>query len=456
LALATREALAHTLSEGQFALRLIDAAPQAGQPAADFVITGQVVANADKASATLRMEDTARHVVVFTNQFDTIRSEAAALPERIGAQVAAQLSWTAPMIVIELRHPSDPALMSQIFQGVSSLSSDLGVLQRYEMARRLVRKAPDSGLTQMSLAFQTAFALDQIPREGRADALAAARIAANRATELIPDYGDVYIPWCVLHSPVRMRQCEDRLRAAMRIDPDAPFVDSVLSGLLNNVGRKREAAELASLSLARDQYVPAKLARMLQMQESTGQIENASQLYGRARRWWPNHRGIIWSRWLGMLARGDFNAIEDFERGLDSDVLPLPERTPPALIAAIKTRNVARAKKACAAKSAAMAFTCMIGLARLGDRDNAFLIADRLYPRLLGRTAGEEDKLWLDGDAAPLAIVTSPAAAPLRRDARFISLAQRTGLLAYWRSGRLPDFCKPPQPEPICRQLRPR
>jgi hypothetical protein len=157
-----------------------------------------------------------------------------------------------------------------------------------------------------------------------------------------------------------------------------------------------------------------------------------------------------------MLARGDFNAIEDFERGLDSDVLPLPERTPPALIAAIKTRNVARAKKACAAKSAAMAFTCMIGLARLGDRDNAFLIADRLYPRLLGRTAGEEDKLWLDGDAAPLAIVTSPAAAPLRRDARFISLAQRTGLLAYWRSGRLPDFCKPPQPEPICRQLRPR
>jgi len=33
-----------------------------------------------------------------------------------------------------------------------------------------------------------------------------------------------------------------------------------------------------------------------------------------------------------------------------------------------------------------------------------------------------------------------------------LQLAERTGLLAYWRSGRPPDFCGK-QPEPICAQL---
>jgi hypothetical protein len=40
----------------------------------------------------------------------------------------------------------------------------------------------------------------------------------------------------------------------------------------------------------------------------------------------------------------------------------------------------------------------------------------------------------------------------MRRDPRYLALAERTGLLAYWRSGRLPDFCRK-QPEQICAQL---
>ena len=42
----------------------------------------------------------------------------------------------------------------------------------------------------------------------------------------------------------------------------------------------------------------------------------------------------------------------------------------------------------------------------------------------------------------------------LQADARLTNteLAQRVGLLDYWRSGRAPDFCRK-QPEPICAQL---
>ena len=99
----------------------------------------------------------------------------------------------------------------------------------------------------------------------------------------------------------------------------------------------------------------------------------------------------------------------------------------------------------------------MLVLSSLGDQDSAFAVADKLYPRRVGRTPAETERIWLnepDG-AGPLEFITSPAAAPMRRDPRYLQLAQRVGLLAYWRSGRLPDFCRK-QPESICAQLRKR
>jgi hypothetical protein len=96
----------------------------------------------------------------------------------------------------------------------------------------------------------------------------------------------------------------------------------------------------------------------------------------------------------------------------------------------------------------------MLALASLGDQDGAYAIADKLYPRRVGRTPAETERIWLDdpNGAGPLSFVTSPGAAPMRRDPRYLQLAQRTGLLAYWRSGRPPDFCRK-DPEPICPQL---
>ena len=99
---------------------------------------------------------------------------------------------------------------------------------------------------------------------------------------------------------------------------------------------------------------------------------------------------------------------------------------------------------------------CMLGLAELGEYDEAFVISHRLYSPLKGRSAQEGEKLWLDTpDGLPVAILSAPGGAALRRDPRFLALADSMGLLDYWRSGRLPDFCAPPG-EPVCVQLTPR
>ena len=97
----------------------------------------------------------------------------------------------------------------------------------------------------------------------------------------------------------------------------------------------------------------------------------------------------------------------------------------------------------------------MLTLARLGDVNGAVTTALGTYADRLGRTPAEEERIWLysprynDTD-----ILMGPAAAPLRRDTRYVELARRIGALDYWRSGRMPDFCRPPHPEPVCSKLR--
>ena len=86
--------------------------------------------------------------------------------------------------------------------------------------------------------------------------------------------------------------------------------------------------------------------------------------------------------------------------------------------------------------------------------DGAYRIADKLYPRILGRTPNEEEALWTQQwEGPPYHYLLGPSAKPMRRDPRFLDVAERIGLLAYWRSGRLPDFCRV-NPEPVCSKIR--
>jgi hypothetical protein len=81
-------------------------------------------------------------------------------------------------------------------------------------------------------------------------------------------------------------------------------------------------------------------------------------------------------------------------------------------------------------------FSGMAVLSSLGDVDGAFRVADRvLTDEYIRRSFGEHVIYFLFG-AETIA---------LRRDPRFMPLAQRLGLVDYWRStGHWPDFCAEP------------
>jgi tetratricopeptide (TPR) repeat protein len=436
------------LSQGAFAVSVLDSVPAGGSPRADFIISGHLSSSSEGITATVRMDETAHHFVVFSHQFEANSKETSGFPERVGAQVAAQLSWTAPALVVERRHPSDPAVTAAVLQTSSTGLSGGGNLHDYETTRRLAMRAPDSPLAQEAFAVNTAFALDQLPREQRAQAVAEARRAADRTTMLAPDYAGGSIAWCLLQNNVHLIECEDRLRAGMRADPDSAFAGWFLSADLNEVGRNRESLDLAKLSLAHDQYMLFKIARALLMLEEAGRTQEAAKLYQRSAQWWPNNPAIFGYQFTGILERGDFRALQKFneEGGDRSKAAPI--------LAAINSGSIAQVRASCSAGNASTNALCILALARVGDLDTAFDLAKRVYPSRLGHSTTDADRIWLDNpDEELLAFITSPAAAPLRRDPRYFALAERTGLVAYWRSGRLPDFCQPPNPEPICIQL---
>jgi hypothetical protein len=139
-----------------------------------------------------------------------------------------------------------------------------------------------------------------------------------------------------------------------------------------------------------------------------------------------------------------------------ADILPADYTKTGAITAALKSKSALR--RVCTRptfEDFLLALRCMIAFPMIGDMDSAYSIADKFYPRRVGRTPEETERIWLDDPDGrqSLDFITSPAAAPMRRDPRYLALAERTGLLAYWRSGRLPDFCGK-KPEPICARLR--
>jgi tetratricopeptide (TPR) repeat protein len=317
-------------------------------------------------------------------------------------------------------------------------------MRAYQIASRIAPQEPNSAIAQLGLAFDTAFVLDQLPPDQRRMALAAARRASEQALAIAPEFGDAYVPWCLLHSPVHVGQCEDRLRRALRIDADAPFVTFFLSNQLEAVGRSREALELATMALANDRYKVWKIARVLRTLEAVGLSAEADRLSTQAMRWWPDHPGLIVNRVVGLTERGDLAAIDRLDAQLGPKAFPQWMVVPRGLSAAAAGQDRTRVRRDCARidPDSMQPVYCMLALAQVGDFDAAYALADPLYPRLGGRNLAEEDQYWLDNlDKPELALLSSRAAAALRHDPRFLAIADRVGLLAYWRSGRLPDFC---------------
>ncbi|MEA3080871.1 MAG: hypothetical protein QOD54_539 [Sphingomonadales bacterium] len=420
---------------------------------ADFVLSGSITGSGNRSAATVTLDDPLRHAVVLSRQISAEPNDPDALPDQVGAQLSAALSWVAPLLRLDREHPSDPAVIANL---LDTNQTSFDSQRAFQRARRVAQGAPDSAIAQLALAMSTGLNVMVIPTAERSGALASGRAAAARAIRLAPDFGDVYIPWCMLHAEARIAECEASLRHGLAADPNAPSVLSTLGILLRNVGRLDEALPIAAESLARSPYGPGKMANSLIALEASGQSDDAEALFRRGHRLWPHYGGLFLKRVGGLTARGDFDALSRFDQQVRaSGLFPHYPSLARPLALAVRERSLSVAQAACRqpADDDLPVIQCMLALARLGDLDEAFRLADRLYPRRTAGTAAEEDAIWFaNPDNLDTIYLTASGAAPLRRDPRYLALADRVGLSRYWRKGHLPDFCTRYR-EPICRAI---
>jgi DNA-binding winged helix-turn-helix (wHTH) protein/tetratricopeptide (TPR) repeat protein len=448
-----RASLRYALAEGGYPVALVEDRGASVRP--DLLVSGNLQRSGSSIQAIVEVEETAHGVIVYSHRFEADARSVGTLPDQIGASVATNLSRAATLMRLERRHPSDPAIAAQLLNSASQAVDNGDQLQAYEVARHLAPKAPDSAIAQFSLASETGDSLHYLPPEQRAGAVAAGRFAAARLLAIAPDFGDGYALWCSLHSPIQLRQCEDQMRRGVAVDSDADSATSGLGTLLNAVGRANEAIQFDRISLAKDPLNPFKLARMVRLLEETGRSADADRLFRQSIRWWPDHPAIYWNRLVGIEARGDYGELERFAREVDGDKLPLDREAASAVIAGARSGDHAGVAHVCASPGLRWTtqFLCVTALARLGDLDRSFAIANELFPSAQGRNPADAERTWFDQPAAfSIAVLSSPAAAPLRRDRRFLALAEGSGLISYWRSGSPPDFCTV-RPEQICGQI---
>jgi tetratricopeptide (TPR) repeat protein len=307
----------------------------------------------------------------------------------------------------------------------------------YEIGRELVSIAPDNAIAQTILAIETTNVLDQLPKRERKAAVAGARNAAWAAIRLEPHFGEPYIALSQL-APTTAAT-ESYLRRGLSADPDSSSITGYLSALLYSSGRSEEALAVIQRVSARYKFEDWSSTNQIWPLLALGRTSQAVEIAKRARRLWPD-------TWLFVLMLFDAAAFGDDPAGAEAmlnDPVTGPilhTRDPSStahFVRALRTRRVediAIVSQDCARDTGQYFLTqfCLLALPMLGRIDDAF--------RLPPMPDTELVLFWQQ-------------TASLRADPRFIGLAEKLGLMAYWKTVHAqPDFCAT-EKAPICRVL---
>lgn len=306
--------------------------------------------------------------------------------------------------------------------------------------------APESAMAWGGLAMAYAVRKRVVPVPERTGLDARSRAAAKTALEIDPTEGRALGALRMLESPYRnWAQVERGNRAALDKNPRIPILLFIMSDLLGNVGRWREATRLSSRFDRSKFMLPGADRKVIINLWAAGDLEAADRMLDTAVKQWPQHPQIYRTRVAYLMYSGrPSEALDILRRKAD-----WPVEIRPDFIAAIQaTAEALGGQRAPAsAVSAALdylsdnpnsALQVAQACIALGDAAAAYAIFDGYYFgegrwARLAPLGGDQDRITNS--------LFLPPMRPVWRDRQFNRLLDRIGLNAYWsQSGTTPDF----------------
>jgi DNA-binding winged helix-turn-helix (wHTH) protein/tetratricopeptide (TPR) repeat protein len=330
-----------------------------------------------------------------------------------------------------------------------------GSNQAIGLLRRVTELHPDYADGWGLLAMHYAGASQAMAPEVTAPMRSRAQEAIDRAIRL--DAGNVHARFAraiLEYRAGNWRRDEQLAREVLRSDPSSDIAWGWLCGVLNSVGRCREAA--AAYDQIPKNYAPdpgLAYSRVITYW-SADRLDDADKASDDAIALFPTHFAVWFTRFYFLMYTGRpaealamSHNVQQRPTGFSDENFAMLEQVAQALLTRDPqdTRRAIATAFAWAHRGAGYAENSIQFCAALGDVDTAFRIADAYY-FARGFSTGDirferDQRVYTRQQDRRTRLLFFPSTRAMRGDPRFARLVDEIGLEHYWReTGTVPDY----------------
>ena len=438
------------LGDSQIETVLVGEAKAADNPGSGpgLIVTGIVRDDGQSAVVDLRLEDGTSRTALWSTEFKRNSRETSDLPLEVAARVADVVN------TIDFARSANPPLtddsaLTALIETNDMMrgANDEAWAPMLQKAQDIVVRHPRFAFGHSQLAAAYAWASETADGPDRAQAMRdVARREANLALELDHQDAGAYVILSGLLGRYDYRGQEAIFLRGMRSakHPKQPLAGlySYYGLMLGNVGRLREALSYQLVAHAMDEWGPARTTKLVDIYATMGNFASANNALQKAVQFWPNHPGV-WKR--QQYIAGFYEQPPDALAVLSR----LDERSSLHESNAIWRAFV----EARVARSEQLTRTTSVRIRAAADRGTITRENEIMILAGLGETrqAFEVANSVLDHQTLDPWFLFTPVTRNLRQDPGFVPLANRMGLIKYWReTGKRPDFCSGSAAENEC------